>query len=131
MKIIKFKKKEKFRYKRKVVIKDLILDISVGIHDFEKKKKQKVKFNIIVLTDPLLKPNNNDLSSIVNYEEIINEIENLVNKSHHELLEELAENIFEILFKNKIIKKVSLKLEKLEIIKNTNSVGIEVEKSKY
>ena len=131
MKIIKFKKKEKFRYKRKVVIKDLILDISVGIHDFEKKKKQKVKFNIIVLTDPLLKPNNNDLSSIVNYEEIINEIENLVNKSHHELLEELAENIFEILFKNKIIKKVSLKIEKLDIIKNTNSVGIEVEKSKY
>ena len=131
MKIIKFKKKEKFRYKRKVVIKDLILDISVGIHDFEKKKKQKVKFNIIVLTDPLLKPNNNDLSSIVNYEEIINEIENLVNKSHHELLEELAENIFEILFKNKIIKKVSLKLEKLDIIKNTYSVGIEVEKSKY
>ncbi len=131
MKIIKFKKKEKFRYKRKVVIKDLILDISVGIHDFEKKKKQKVKFNIIVLTDPLLKPNNNDLSSIVNYEEIINEIENLVKESHHELLEELAENIFEILFKNKIIKKVSLKLEKLEIIKNTNSVGIEVEKSKY
>jgi len=131
MKIIKFKKKEKFRYKRKVVIKDLILDISVGIHDFEKKKKQKVKFNIIVLTDPLLKPNNNDLSSIVNYEEIINEIENLVKESHHELLEELAENIFEILFKNKIIKKVSLKLEKLEIIKNTNSVGIEVEKSKF
>ena len=131
MKIIKFKKKEIFRYKRKVVIKDLILDISVGIHDFEKKKKQKVKFNIIVLTAPLLKPNNNDLSSIVNYEEIINEIENLVKESHHELLEELAENIFEILFKNKIIKKVSLKLEKLEIIKNTNSVGIEVEKSKY
>ena len=131
MRIIKFKNKERFRYKRKVVIKDLILNISVGIHDFEKKKKQKVKFNIIVLTDPLLKPNNNDLSSIVNYEEIINEIENLVNKSHHELLEELAENIFEILFKNKIIKKVSLKLEKLEIIKNTNSVGIEVEKSKY
>ena len=131
MRIIKFKNKERFRYKRKVVIKDLILNISVGIHDFEKKKKQKVKFNIIVLTDPLLKPNNNDLSSIVNYEEIINEIENLVKESHHELLEELAENIFEILFKNKIIKKVSLKLEKLEIIKNTNSVGIEVEKSKY
>ena len=131
MRIIKFKNKERFRYKRKVVIKDLILNISVGIHDFEKKKKQKVKFNIIVLTDPLLKPNNNDLSSIVNYEEIINEIENLVNKSHHELLEELAENIFEILFKNKIIKKVSLKIEKLDIIKNTNSVGIEVEKSKY
>ena len=46
MKIIKFKKKEKFKYKRKVIIKDLILNISIGIHNFEKKKRQRVKFNI-------------------------------------------------------------------------------------
>ena len=131
MKIIKFKKREKFKYKRKVVIKDLILNISIGIHNFEKQKKQRVKFNIKILTDPLLKPNNNDLSTILNYEEIINKIENLVNKSHYELLEDLAENIFEILFKNKITKKVNLKIEKLDIIKKTSSVGIEVEKSKY
>ena len=131
MKIIKFKKREKFKYKRKVVIKDLILNISIGIHSFEKRKKQRVKFNIKILTDPLLKPNSNDLSTILNYEEIINKIENLVNKSHYELLEDLAENIFEILFKNKITKKVNLKIEKLDIIKKTSSVGIEVEKSKY
>ena len=131
MKIIKFKKREKFKYKRKVVIKDLILNISIGIHNFEKRKKQRVKFNIKILTDTILKPNNNDLSTILNYEEIINKIENLVNKSHYELLEDLAENIFEILFKNKITKKVNLKIEKLDIIKKTSSVGIEVEKSKY
>ena len=131
MKIIKFKKREKFKYKRKVVIKDLILNISIGIHSFEKRKKQRVKFNIKILTDPILKPNSNDLSTILNYEEIINKLENLVNKSHYELLEDLAENIFEILFKNKITKKVNLKIEKLDIIKKTSSVGIEVEKSKY
>ena len=111
MKIIKFKKREKFKYKRKVVIKDLILNISIGIHNFEKQKKQRVKFNIKILTDPLLKPNNNDLSTILNDKEIIKKIENLVNKSHYELLEDLAENIFEILFKNKITKKVNLKIE--------------------
>ena len=131
MKIIKFKKREKFKYKRNVVIKDLILNISIGIHSFEKRKKQRVKFNIKILTDPLLKPNSNDLSTILNYEEIINKLENLVNKTHYELLEDLAENIFEILFKNKITKKVNLKIEKLDIIKKTSSVGIEVEKSKY
>ena len=32
--------------------------------------------------------------------------------------------------KSKIVKKVSLKLEKLDIIKNTESVGIEVTKSR-
>ena len=34
MKIIKFKTKEQFKYKRKVIIKNLILDIFIGIHDF-------------------------------------------------------------------------------------------------
>ena len=43
MKIIKFKKKEKFKYKRKVIIKDLILNIFVGIHNFEKKKEAESK----------------------------------------------------------------------------------------
>ena len=43
MKIIKLKLKEKFKYKKKVIIKNLILNIFVGIHNFEKKKKTKSK----------------------------------------------------------------------------------------
>ncbi len=77
MKIIKFKKKEKFKYKRKVIIKDLILNISIGIHNFEKKKKQRVKFNIEILTNPYVLPNSKDLNSILNYEEVVMKIENL------------------------------------------------------
>ena len=130
MKIIKFKKREKFRYKRKVIIKDLTLNISVGIHSFEKKKKQRVKFNIEILTDPYVSPNNKDLNSILNYEEIVAKIEKLVNYKHHELLEDLAENIFNIIFKNKLVKQIDLKLEKLDILKKTKSVGIALSKTK-
>ena len=103
MKIIKFKKREKFKYKRKVIIKDLILNILVGIHNFEKKNKQRVKFNIEVLTDPYVSPNIKDLNSILNYEEVVMKIEKLTNTKHHELLEDLAENIFNIIFKNKLV----------------------------
>ena len=130
MKIIKFKKRDKFRYKRKVIIKDLTLNISVGIYSFEKKKKQRVKFNIEILTDPYVSPNNKNLNSILNYEEVVTRIEKLVNLKHHELLEDLAENIFNILFKNKLVKKINLKLEKLDILKKTKSVGIAVSKTK-
>ena len=130
MKIIKFKKSERFKYKRKVIIKELILNISVGIHNFEKKKRQRVKFNIEILTDPYVIPNNKDLNSILNYEEVVIKIKRLTNSTHHELLEDLAENIFNILFKNKLVKKISLKLEKLDILKKTKSVGIEVTKSR-
>ena len=130
MKIIKFKKREKFKYKRTVIIKDLTLNISVGIHSFEKKKKQRVKFNIEILTDPYVSPNNKNLNSILNYEEVVTRIEKLVNLKHHELLEDLAENIFNILFKNKLVKKINLKLEKLDILKKTKSIGIAVSKTK-
>ena len=130
MKIIKFKKSERFKYKRKVIIKELILNILVGIHNFEKKKRQRVKFNIEILTDPYVTPNSKDLNSILNYEEVVIKIKKLTNSTHHELLEDLAENIFNILFKNKLVKKISLKLEKLDILKKTKSVGIEVTKTK-
>ena len=130
MKIIKFKNKKKYKYIRKVNIKNLILNISVGLHDFEKKEKQRVRFNIDISTDSNIKPDNNNLSSIVNYEDTINKVTHIAKIKHHELLEDLAENIFDIIFKNKIVKKVNLQLEKLDIIKNTESVGIEVSKKR-
>tara|TARA_B100000482_G_scaffold112162_1_gene81019 strand:+ start:139 stop:525 length:387 start_codon:yes stop_codon:yes gene_type:complete len=127
MKILKFKNKQKFKYNKKIIVKDLILLLSVGIHQFEKLKRQKVKFNIEITTDPNLK---SDIKSIVNYESIINDIKKLTKKSHFELLESLSESIFDRIFRNKKIKKIKLKIEKLEIIKETTSVGIEVTKTK-
>ena len=130
MKIIKFRLKENFKYKRKVIIKNLVLNIFIGIHNFEKKKKQRVRFNIEVVTNPNIRPNNKDLTTILNYEDLINKIKLLVKNQHHELIEDLAENIFEIIFQNRLVKKTSIKIEKLDIIKNSESVGIEFSKSK-
>ena len=77
-----------------------------------------------------VKPNNKDLSTILNYEEVVNKIRLLVKKQHHELIEDLAENIFEIIFQNRLVKTINIKIEKLDIIKNSESVGIEFSKSK-
>jgi dihydroneopterin aldolase len=130
MKIIKLKLKERYKYKRKVFIKNLILNVFIGIHNFEKKKKQRVRFNVEVITNPYIKPNNKDLSTILNYEDLINKIKLLVKKQHHELIEDLAENMFAIIFQNRLVKKINIKIEKLDIIKNSESVGIEFSKSK-
>jgi len=130
MKIIKLKLRERFKYTRKVIIKNLILNMFIGIHNFEKKKKQRVRFNIEVVTNPYIKPSNKDLSTILNYEDLINKIKLLVKKQHHDLIEDLAENIFKIIFQNKLVKKTNIKIEKLDIIKNSESVGVEFSKSK-
>ena len=130
MKIIKFKQKRSFSYKRKILIKDLVLKMLVGIHNFEKKKKQRVRFNLIINIDQNLIPNDKDLKSIVNYEQIIKTITKITSRKHYLLLETLAEKIFFKLFENPRIKKILLRIEKLDIIKNATSVGIELEKTR-
>ena len=130
MKIIKFKQKKIYSYKRKVLIKDLVLNMFVGIHNFEKKKKQRVRFNLVINIDQNLIPNDKDLKSIVNYEQVIKVINKIIDRKHYPLLETLAEKIFDKLFENMRIKKILLRIEKLDVIKNTTSVGIELEKTR-
>ena len=130
MKIIKFKQKRSYSYKRKILIKDLVLKMLVGIHNFEKKKKQRVRFNLVINIDQNLIPNDKDLKSIVNYEQVIKTIMRITSRKHYLLLETLAEKIFYKLFENFRIKKVLLRIEKLDVIKNTSSVGIELEKTR-
>ena len=130
LKIIKLKPKKKFSYKRKILISDLILMMSVGIHKFEKENKQEVKFNLSIDVSPFLLPSENKLSSIVNYETIVKIITRLTKNKHYKLLETLAEDIFNKLFININILKIKIKLEKTQIIKNTSSVGIEISKKR-
>ena len=130
MKIIKFKQKKIYSYKRKVLIKDLVLNMFVGIHNFEKKRKQRVKFNLVININQNLVPNDKDLKSIVNYEQVIKVINKIIARKHYPLLETLAEKIFDKLFENMRIKKILLRIEKLDVIKNTTSVGIELEKNR-
>ena len=130
VKIISFKKKEEYSYKRKVIITDLVFNASIGIHDFEKEKEQQIKFNIEIDINPSLKASENDLNSIVNYESVINKIKSITQKKHYNLLETLAEDIFSNLFVSKNIIKIRLRIEKTEIIKNTSSVGIEIIKKR-
>ena len=130
LKIIKLRLKKNYSYKRKVIISDLLLLISIGIHNFEKMSKQEVRFNIIIDINPSLFPVENKLNSIVNYETIIKTITKITKNKHYELLESLAEEIFNSLFTNTNILKIKLRLEKTQIIKNTSSVGIEISKKR-
>ena len=130
IKIINFQKKEGYSYKRKVIISDLVFNTSIGVHDFEKEKEQQIRFNIEIDINPLLKAAENDLKSIVNYENVINKVKSITHKKHYNLLETLAEDIFTNLFLAKNIIKIKLRIEKPEIIKDASSVGIEITKKK-
>ena len=130
-KVVKIeKKKSLFNYEKKVLIKELILNLQLGYYDFEKEKTQKVKFSLEVDYEDKKPSNDKDLKSIVNYAKIVKLIKKLVKNKHYNFLESLAEDVFDELFKDKRIDKISLKIEKLEIMKDCSSVGIQISKKR-
>ena len=128
-KVVKINKtKSLFNYEKKILINELILDLKLGYYDFEKVKAQKVKFSLEIDYQDKKPSNDKDLRSIVNYGTIVKLIKKLVKKKHYNFLETLAEAVFDELFKDKRIGKIVLKIEKLEILKDCSSVGIQISK---
>ena len=124
------KNKKLFNYEKKVLIKELVLDLKLGYYDFEKEKTQKVKFSLEIDYEDKKPSNDKDLKSIVNYSKIVKLIKKLVKNKHYNFLETLAEDVFDELFKDRRIDKISLRIEKLEILKDCSSVGIQISKKR-
>ena len=129
LKIIKIGK-TLFNYEKKILIKELTLDLKLGYFDFEKEKTQKVKFTLEIDYRDKKPTNDKDLKSIVNYDKIVKLIKKLVKNKHYNFLETLAEDVFDELFKDKRINKINLQIEKLEIMKDCSSVGIQISKKR-
>jgi dihydroneopterin aldolase len=131
LKVVKIdKNKSLFNYEKKILINELILNLKLGYYDFEKEKPQRVKFSLEIDYEDKKPTNDKDIKSIVNYGTIVRLITKLVKKKHYNFLESLAESVFDELFKDKRIAKIMLKIEKLEILKECSSVGIQITKKR-
>ena len=131
LKVVKIDKaKTLFNYEKKILINELILDLKLGYYEFEKEKAQKVKFSLEIDYKDKKPTNDKDIKSIVNYGQIVKLIRKLTKNKHYNFLETLAEDTFNELFKDKRIGKITLKIEKLEILKDCSSVGIQITKKR-
>ena len=131
LRIVKINKsKSLFNYEKKILINELILDLKLGYYDFEKEKSQKIKFSLEIDYEDKKPTNDKDIKSIVNYGTVVKLITKLVKKKHYNFLEYLAQAVLDELFKDKRIGKIMLKIEKLEILKDCSSVGIQITKKR-
>ena len=130
-KIVEIKsKRSKNTIKRTVLIKDFLINEIIGIHKHERINKQKIIFNIVIDVNQNTLPDENNLSSVVNYEQLTNKLEKLVKKKKYNFLESLAEDSFKEIFEDKRINSIKIRIEKPNAIENAKSVGIEVFKNR-
>ncbi len=113
---------------RHVFIRDLVLDSYIGVYDHEKNSAQKIRINVDLSVVENMKNLNDDIDNVVCYEKIAAAIETIVTSGHVHLVETMAENIAEMSLQDARVSCVRVRVEKLEAIRNTTSVGIEIER---
>ena len=123
-------KKRKIKNTYKILINELTLDAFIGIHDFEKKKKQKISISLSLDVNDNISGIEHKIENFVSYEHIVADIKSILKRGHIDLLETLGEKIVDLCFKDERVMTIKLKLEKLEVFKETSSVGIEIFRKK-
>ena len=112
---------------RHVFLRDLMLSCKIGVHRHEEVRHQRVRINLdlAVREDRDL---HDDLANVVCYERIANAVRAVVTERHIKLLETLAEEIAAICLEDIRVRSVRVRVEKLDILPDASSVGVEIER---
>ena len=113
---------------RKIIIKDLIVNTKFGYYEKEKKKNQRLRFNIEIEVF-MLPIDDKSIKNIIDYDKIIKIIEIILCK-HINFLETLSEEICSEVLKDQRVKNINLQIDKLDIIEKTSSVGVKTFKER-
>lgn len=117
------------RISRRVFIRDLVLEARIGIHSHEHNRGQRVRINVDLLVGNDA-PLGDDIRHVVSYETIVDGIRALLADGHINLVETLADRIVERCFADSCTEHVRVRVEKLDIYEEAESVGVEVEQSR-
>ena len=113
-----------------IFLNDFMLEANIGVYKHEKEGTQPLRINVVAKVKNPKKINDNNLQSVVCYNQISKKIKKIIKSGHTILLEKLAEKIFQECFRNKRIETMKIRLEKLDAIQGAASAGIEVERSR-
>jgi dihydroneopterin aldolase len=120
---------------RHVFLRDMVLRANIGVHAFEHEGAQRVRLNLdLAVTDdsagPLSRaaPARDELSRVVDYEAVANRTRAIVASGHVRLVETLAERLADACLEDPRVRTVRVRVEKLDIFDDTESVGVEIER---
>lgn len=115
---------------QKIFIKDLKLEMSIGVFDEEKNKKQPVVVNVELQITPNSDWRSDDIDNVVSYADIAENIKNISQTKHFNLVETFAEEIIESCFSNSAVLSVNVSVEKPDAITDATSTGATIYKSR-
>ncbi len=113
---------------RHVFVRNLVLPASIGIHSFEKTGAQRIRVNVDLAVRETDQPPADEIGQVVCYEEITEGIKAITGRGHVNLVETLAEDIAAMCLEDPRVRSARVRVEKLDILENAESVGVEIER---
>ncbi|MDG2205807.1 MAG: dihydroneopterin aldolase [Alphaproteobacteria bacterium] len=113
---------------RHVFIRDFMVECLIGVYEHEKCSPQRVRINLDLAVDEGEHPIIDDILNVVSYETMANGILAIADEGHVNLVETLAERIAGMCFDDQRVDSVRVRIEKLDILENAGSVGVEIER---
>ena len=109
---------------RRIFIRDFRLQVSIGIHDFEKEGPQTVVVNVDLLLAPADEAHNDRIANVLNYDVVHDGIKALAGSRHFNLQETLVDAIIDLCLAQPGVIEARVSTEKPDVYKDCR-VGYE------
>ena len=111
-----------------IFLRDLEINATIGIFEWEKRIKQKVRIDLEMATDIVKAAATDSIEDTLNYKSIAKRVVQYVEDSRFELIETLIEKVAEILLQEYDIPWVRITISKPGAVRGSRDVGITIER---
>jgi dihydroneopterin aldolase len=111
-------------------LEDIVRNVDIGVHDYEIGNPQRVRFDIYVLISGVKNPENDIIEDVLNYEYLLESLEEVLSFGRFSLLESLANHLINSISEPESVKAASVVITKLDILDGDGRLGCSMTKTK-
>ena len=111
---------------RRFVISQINVTCSIGIHDFERAKKQRITVDLEVLLSTDKEPQADTIEQALNYDTIREMVIEIATSRHFDLQETLARTIFDAVLALSTVDALMVRTAKPDVYEDVKSVAYQL-----
>ena len=111
---------------RRFVISQINVICSIGIHDFERAKKQRITVDLEVLLSTDKEPQADTIEQALNYDTIREMVTEIATSRHFDLQETLARTIFDAVLALSAVDALMVRTAKPDVYEDVKSVAYQL-----
>ena len=113
-----------------IFLRDLEIDATIGVYEWEKRIRQKVRIDLEMAADIARAATSNSIDDTLDYKAVAKRIVQFVESSHYDLIESLIEHVADMLIQEFGIPWLRLTISKPWAVRGARDVGITIERGK-